>query len=61
MTHMLQTTDIWMILHGKVYDVTKFMDDHPGGPEILSSVAGAFCTPHVTDLTSSVLTGGIAR
>lgn len=22
--------DMWMVVHGKVYDVTKFKEDHPG-------------------------------
>lgn len=21
--------DLWMVVHGKVYDVTKFVDEHP--------------------------------
>jgi cytochrome b involved in lipid metabolism len=37
--------DCWLILgeigERKVYDVTKFLDDHPGGPEIMVDVAGA--------------------
>lgn len=32
--------DCWMILFGKVYDVTKFLEDHPGGPEIMLQNAG---------------------
>lgn len=33
-------SDCWVIIHGKVYDVTKYLDDHPGGPEIIMDVAG---------------------
>ena len=32
--------DCWMVISGKVYDVTKFLDEHPGGPEIMVEEAG---------------------
>merc|ERR1712066_15543 len=31
---------IWMVIHDKVFDVTKFLDEHPGGEEILIETAG---------------------
>ncbi|XP_072970545.1 cytochrome b5-like [Typha angustifolia] len=31
--------DCWLIIHGKVYDVTNFLGDHPGGPEVLLQAA----------------------
>lgn len=34
-------TDLWMVLWGKVYDVTKFVDEHPGGADTLLDCAGA--------------------
>ena len=34
----------WMIIHGKLYDVHAFMEDHPGGPEILTQHAGKDAT-----------------
>jgi len=32
--------DCWFILQGKVYDVTSFMDHHPGGKRALMNFAG---------------------
>lgn len=31
----------WIVIHGKVYDVTQFLDKHPGGRTILLKQAGA--------------------
>lgn len=33
-------TDCWVILHGLVYDVTDFLDDHPGGKKAIMIYAG---------------------
>jgi cytochrome b involved in lipid metabolism len=30
-------TDCWLIIHDRVYDVTKYISSHPGGPIIISS------------------------
>ena len=30
---------LWIVLYGRVYDVTKFMTEHPGGSDILIDVA----------------------
>ncbi|UNI15607.1 Cytochrome-b5 reductase [Purpureocillium takamizusanense] len=32
--------DAWLAIHGKVYDVTKYLNDHPGGAEVLAEAAG---------------------
>ncbi|MES1914864.1 MAG: hypothetical protein MHM6MM_006892 [Cercozoa sp. M6MM] len=37
-------SDCWVIMHGKVYDVTKFLDDHPGGADVIMDYAGEDCT-----------------
>ena len=31
--------DLWVVVHGHVYDVTKWKDTHPGGWEILAANA----------------------
>ncbi|KAL4772545.1 hypothetical protein BDW60DRAFT_222451 [Aspergillus nidulans var. acristatus] len=36
--------DVWIILHNKIYDVTKYLEDHPGGSAVLIEVAGADAT-----------------
>lgn len=34
----------WIIVHGKVYDVTDFLDEHPGGSRIILKYAGQDAT-----------------
>lgn len=36
--------DCWIIVHGKVYDMNKFYDDHPGGVDALLVHAGKDAT-----------------
>eukprot|EP00741_Cyanophora_paradoxa_P003997 tig00000743_g3883.t1 len=33
-------TDLWLVIHGKVYDVTGFVKDHPGGEAITVNAGG---------------------
>ena len=32
--------DCWIIVHGKVYDVTQFIQQHPGGSRVFMDWAG---------------------
>uniref|UniRef100_A0A0G4G3E6 Cytochrome b5 heme-binding domain-containing protein n=1 Tax=Chromera velia CCMP2878 TaxID=1169474 RepID=A0A0G4G3E6_9ALVE len=36
--------DAWVVYEGKVYDVTQYLDFHPGGRKILLATAGKDCT-----------------
>eukprot|EP00093_Oithona_nana_P012290 12290.XXX_527355_527904_1 [CDS] Oithona nana genome sequencing. len=42
-----------MVIHDKVYDVTKFLDEHPGGEEILIENAGQDSTEAFEDVGHS--------
>ena len=35
--------DCWLVIHGKVYNVTDFLDEHPGGYDIVVAASGACC------------------
>ncbi|GAV89614.1 Cyt-b5 domain-containing protein [Cephalotus follicularis] len=48
-----KTKDCWLVIFGKVYDVTPFMDDHPGGDEVLLSATGKDATNDFEDVGHS--------
>ncbi|KAJ4309291.1 NADH-cytochrome b5 reductase [Fusarium piperis] len=45
--------DLYLIIRGKVYDASSFVDDHPGGPDILLEVAGQDATEAYHDSSHS--------
>ncbi|XP_017465581.1 PREDICTED: cytochrome b5 isoform X1 [Rhagoletis zephyria] len=45
--------DLWIVIEGKVYDVTKFRNEHPGGEETLDEVAGRDATRDFLDVGHS--------
>nr|GLL42786.1 cytochrome b5-like [Ipomoea trifida]GMD61125.1 cytochrome B5 [Ipomoea batatas] len=45
--------DCWLIIGGKVYDVTKFLEDHPGGDDVLLSATGKDATDDFEDIGHS--------
>ncbi|OQS07880.1 cytochrome b5 [Thraustotheca clavata] len=51
------TEDCWLIIgeanEKKVYDVTKYLDDHPGGPEIILDLAGRDANEEFEDIGHS--------
>ncbi|KUI53175.1 NADH-cytochrome b5 reductase 1 [Cytospora mali] len=36
--------DAWMVINGEVYDLTKYLEEHPGGADILVEAAGTDAT-----------------
>ena len=45
--------NVWFVIHDKVYDVTKFLDMHPGGEEILEESSGKISTEEFEDVGHS--------
>ena len=45
--------DLYMVIHGKVYDATPFVDEHPGGEEVLLDVGGQDATEAFEDVGHS--------
>ncbi|KZF21129.1 putative cytochrome b5 [Xylona heveae TC161] len=45
--------DLYMVIHDKVYDVAKFVDEHPGGEEVLFDVGGQDATEAFEDVGHS--------
>ena len=43
----------WVVIHNKVYDVTKFLDEHPGGEEVILDVGGRFGSEPFEDVGHS--------
>ncbi|RAL67348.1 hypothetical protein DID88_008106 [Monilinia fructigena] len=45
--------DLFMIIHDKVYDTSSFVDEHPGGEEVLLDVGGQDATEAFEDVGHS--------
>jgi len=43
----------WIVIHDLIYDVTPFLDEHPGGEEILLEQAGKNGTENFEDVGHS--------
>ncbi|RAH78910.1 hypothetical protein BO86DRAFT_381829 [Aspergillus japonicus CBS 114.51] len=53
-THSRET-DIWIVVNGKVYDVTEFAPTHPGGAQIIYQYAGKDASVEYNSAHSSSL------
>ncbi|KAI2610094.1 cytochrome b5 [Hypoxylon fragiforme] len=45
--------DLFVVIHDKVYDATKFVDEHPGGEEVMLDVGGQDATEAFEDVGHS--------
>jgi len=43
----------WIVINDNVYDVTKFLEEHPGGEEVLLEQAGKDATENFEDVGHS--------
>ncbi|RDX75840.1 Cytochrome b5 isoform A [Mucuna pruriens] len=41
--------DCWILVDGKVYDVTQYLDDHPGGYDVILDATGKDATDEFED------------
>jgi len=51
-THVTKN-DLYLLINGKVYNVSKFVDEHPGGDEVLLAEAGKDATEAFEDVGHS--------
>ncbi|VEU24162.1 DEKNAAC105334 [Brettanomyces naardenensis] len=56
-----QKDDGWMIIHNKVYDITQFLEMHPGGVECLIDCLGLDGTKNFDDVGHSESAWSILR
>lgn len=47
------SSDAWLIIHDNVYDITSFVEEHPGGEEVLLEQAGSDATESFEDVGHS--------
>ncbi|XP_072321741.1 cytochrome b5 type B [Eucyclogobius newberryi] len=47
------SNDTWLVIHDKVYNVTGFLEEHPGGEEVLLEQAGSDATESFEDVGHS--------
>ncbi|KAG8437513.1 hypothetical protein GDO86_008281 [Hymenochirus boettgeri] len=46
--------ETWLVILGRVYDITNFVEEHPGGEEVLFEQAGGDATESFEDVGHSI-------
>jgi cytochrome b5 len=46
--------DCWIVIDNKVYDVTNYLDEHPGGGDLILSIGGRDATAEYVDAGHSL-------
>lgn len=49
MRNGIDSKQIWIVVKDNVYDVTNYVESHPGGPELVTEYAGMDCTKEYQD------------
>ncbi|KAI9229059.1 MAG: hypothetical protein DHS80DRAFT_22772 [Piptocephalis tieghemiana] len=57
-SHSDPTSSVWVVYKGGVYDVTSFLEDHPGGDDLILDYAGQDISSVMDDLLSHVHSDG---
>ena len=47
------TKSLWLAIHDQLYDVTAFIEEHPGGEEVLFEQGGSYATEAFEDVGHS--------
>jgi cytochrome b involved in lipid metabolism len=53
--------DLWLVIANKVYDVSQWMDEHPGGAAVLLQEAGKDATDAFADIGHSLYAEGLLK
>ena len=53
--------DLWLVIDNKIYDVSQWMDEHPGGDFVLLQEAGKDATAAFADIGHSPYAEGLLK
>lgn len=53
--------DLWLVIDRKVYDVSTWMEDHPGGPEVMLQEAGKDASNAFAEIGHSLYAEGLLK